>query len=88
MKRTTLNQLANMMDGELGWFDYFVEKVYNGNHSDVKETLGELSKRETLKVIDACVDELDGGEYSCHSHCRDSVRRLYNYSVASLDKRL
>ena len=75
MKRVTLNQLANQMEEDLGWYDYFVGQVYNGNHSHCKEVLNSLSKKETLEVIRVCVDELDESENSeiGRASCRDRV---------------
>lgn len=91
MKRITLNQLDKQMEDELGWFDYFVDEVYNGNLSHCKEVLNRLSRKETLQVLDARVIELKsaGDEYSDGGlKHRPSVERLYNYALTSLKERL
>lgn len=86
MKRVTLNQLAQ---NEYGWFGYLVTAVYNGNIPQVKDDLRHMSKKETLKVIQACVNELVPDDFASTNVWHDlSVRSLYTYAMSILEERL
>lgn len=92
MKKTTIKSLqrmaeeANANNTQLGWsmnwFDLLMYWLECGNQNMVA-LFNEMSKKETLKVIDEAVTSIENGIYTT----RD-LKDLYKCAMTSLENRL
>lgn len=91
MKRTTIKGLQFYADDhnkhnssdDWDWFDVIMYWTECGNMNNVRTDIESMSKIDTLKVIERCVDNVNCSQYE------DSyLMRVYNYALASLKEKL
>lgn len=92
MKRTTIKGLKRMADEEnrnntqlgwdMNWFDLLMYWLECGNQNMVA-LFNEMSKKETLLVIDEAVTSIENGAYTT-----SDLKDLIKCAMTSLEKRL
>lgn len=80
-----LQKMAREFDESYEWFDILLYWMACGNQ-DMMEVFNNMSKRETLKVIDVCVTTI----YTCAEYRDDAptTMNIYNCAMTSLENRI